>query len=133
MMANAAGFDVARAEPLNVLAYAPGEEYRPHFDWFNPEWPAHQHDLSRYGQRVLTALIYLNEDFRGGETLFLATKYAFKGRTGDLIVFRNVDAAGAPDKSSLHAGRPVNAGEKWIVSQWVCDKPQGLRVPDDFR
>ena len=41
-------------------------------------------------------------------------------------MFRNVDAQGQPDPRTLHAGRPPTAGEKWLLSVWILDRP----VPD---
>jgi len=48
-----------------------------------------------------------------------ATAVAFEA-----LVFDNVDAAGAGDMNTLHAGQPVTRGEKWLLSQWIRDKPQ---------
>lgn len=108
-----------RAEPMNVLRYRLGEEYRPHHDFLSDA----ETDLARRGQRVRTALIYLNDDFTGGETHFLQPDIKFVGDPGDVIVFDNVDAAGAPDISARHASRPVISGEKWLASIWFRDRP----------
>ena len=112
-LAAIAGHAPETGEFLSVLSYARGQEYKPHFDWL-PEGP----DLERGGQRVATALFYLNDSYDGGETRFLETGVDVKGRPGDVLVFRNVTAEGAPDRASRHASLPVTNGVKWIASKW---------------
>ncbi|NWG91369.1 MAG: 2OG-Fe(II) oxygenase [Parvularculaceae bacterium] len=106
-------------EALTILRYRPGEQYHPHHDFLGPNDP----DLYVHGQRIRTALLYLNEGFIGGETHFLAPNIKFAGRSGDALVFHNVDDAGAPDVSARHAGLPVLRGEKWLASLWLRDRP----------
>lgn len=108
-IAAASGTDVAQGEPLQVLRYRPGEEYKPHFDAI----PGFDN------QRILTCLVWLNEDYEGGETLFLKTGLRAKGRKGDALLFCNVDADGQRDENSVHAGLPVKRGEKWLASRWI--------------
>ena len=69
--------------------------------------------------RALTALVYLNEDYRGGETRFIETGLDVKGRTGDALIFRNILANGDPDPASRHAGLPVLEGVKYLASRWI--------------
>jgi hypothetical protein len=40
-------------------------------------------------------------------------------------LFNNVDADGAPDHDTVHAGTPPTSGEKWVLSQWVRTRPIG--------
>ncbi|HEX8840522.1 MAG TPA: 2OG-Fe(II) oxygenase, partial [Sphingomicrobium sp.] len=87
-------------EPLQALRYYPGQEYRPHFDFVD----------GAEIQRLWTALIYLNEDYEGGETAFVRTGVEAKGRTGDVLVFRNTREDGSPEPLAEHAGKPVTAG-----------------------
>jgi len=114
----AAGLAPENGEMINVLMYRPGEEYRPHYDFFPIE--AARSDSS--GQRIRTLLVYLNEDYAGGETHFSTAGHKIKGRVGDGLLFHNCDANGAPDKSSLHAGLPVVSGQKWLLSKWYREK-----------
>ncbi|MBL8543237.1 MAG: 2OG-Fe(II) oxygenase [Hyphomonadaceae bacterium] len=109
-------------ELTNILHYSPGEQFRPHFDYLDPSNPSLQADLQARGQRVVTFLVYLNDDYEGGETEFPRLDYRFKGNTGDALMFGNVDARGAPDPRTLHAGLPPTSGEKWLLSQWVRNK-----------
>lgn len=96
-------------EPLQALRYHQGQEYRPHFDYVEgAEIP-----------RLWTALIYLNDDYHGGETAFVRTGIEVKGRTGDVLVFRNAAADGGPDPLAEHAGRPVTAGTKYLATRWI--------------
>ncbi|MDZ7628107.1 MAG: 2OG-Fe(II) oxygenase [Parvularculaceae bacterium] len=112
-----AGLPDEQGEFLSVMRYRPGEEYRPHFDTV-PPGP----DFDRNGQRVKTALLYLNDDYDGGETAFLTPGLTVKGAAGDIVVFSNVTADGRLDGASRHAGLAVTAGEKWLASKWFRAK-----------
>lgn len=112
-------------EPATVLHYDVGQRFAPHFDFLDPAIPGHVPDLARRGQRVATALVYLNDDYEGGETEFPSINWRFRGRPGDALVFDNVDPSGAPDMKSFHEGRPPTLGQKWLLSQWVRDRPPG--------
>lgn len=109
-------------EPTNVLHYDPGQEFQPHFDFMDPAEPHFTEQVRQTGQRVVTALIYLNDDFDGGETEFPRLNWRFKGKAGDALMFWNTAADGALEKNSLHAGLPPTRGEKWIYSKWVRDR-----------
>lgn len=123
-IARTAGVAAEKLETTNILHYAPGERYELHFDFFNPAVPQLAAQVRAQGQRVKTCLIYLNDDYEGGETDFPKLGLKFRGRTGDALFFENVRADGAVDMSTLHAGLPPARGEKWLLSQWVRDKPQ---------
>lgn len=125
-MAAAASMDPVTFEPFNVLRYAVGQRYEPHYDFLNPEVPALAEALALQGQRVATFLVYLNDDYEGGETAFPELDWSLKANRGDGLLFFNVDAKGAPDPRTLHAGLPPASGEKWLLSQWIRDKPQPI-------
>ena len=102
-----------------VLHYAPGQQFFPHYDFLDTAEPGYARQVAEYGQRVLTFLIYLSEDFEGGETDFPKFDWRYKGKTGDALFFWNVLPNGQPDRRLLHAGLPPTTGEKFLFSQWV--------------
>ena len=106
-----------------LMHYEVGQEFRPHHDFIDPSKPGLAADLARRGQRMGTFLIYLNDDFEGGETAFPAAGISFRGRTGDALFFANILRDGSPDPLTLHTGRPPTSGEKWILSQWIRERP----------
>lgn len=108
---------VTHMEPPNILHYAPGEEFAPHYDCLYGL--AGSPDGS---DRRVTFLLYLNDDFEGGELVFPRTGFRHKGAKGDGMFFANM-VDGKPDPLSLHAGLPVERGEKWLLSQWIRDRP----------
>ena len=57
-------------EPITVLHYAEGEQITEHFDFVDPNVPDHDQEIARKGQRIATFLVYLNDDYGGGETAF---------------------------------------------------------------
>jgi len=114
-IAAASGSDVRCGEPLQVLRYAPGQEYRLHSDAL-PGCPPAQ-------QRVTTFLIWLNDDYLGGETEFPQVRLKLRGRKGDGLLFRNAAPDGAPDMRAAHAGLPVTAGVKMLASRWIRATP----------
>jgi hypothetical protein len=109
-------------EPTQILHYDVGEEFRLHHDFLDPANPAHHEQLRSAGQRIATFLIYLNEEFEGGETEFPRAGVRYRGRTGDAIFWANLDMEGRPDPLTVHAGLPPTSGEKWILSQWIRDR-----------
>jgi prolyl 4-hydroxylase len=112
-------------EPAQIMHYSVGEEFRPHHDFLDPDSPGDRAQIERLGQRIATFLLYLNDDYVGGDTEFLKTGFRYRGRKGDGLLFANVDAARAPDPLTTHAGRPPTRGEKWILSQWIRDRSPG--------
>lgn len=109
----------ARGEPLQVLRYAPGGEYRAHMDAL----PATDN------QRVVTVLVYLNDAYEGGETDFPELGLRFRGRPGDALIFGNITADGQADPRSRHAGLPVRSGTKLIASRWIRRAPYAFPPP----
>jgi prolyl 4-hydroxylase len=114
-LAAASGTDVRAGEPLQVLRYAPGEQYHEHSDALPGVAPSRQ--------RVLTFLVYLDEDYEGGETRFPALGFEVRGRAGDGLLFRNALADGSPDSRAIHAGLPVTRGVKHLASRWIRAAP----------
>jgi prolyl 4-hydroxylase len=120
-LAAASGTAAEQGEPLQVLRYRPGGEYKPHFDaipgFANP--------------RAMTFLVWLNEDFEGGETLFPTPGLKIRGRTGDGLLFRNTGADGRRDPAAGHAGLPVTRGDKLIASRWIRERPFEMPLGED--
>lgn len=121
----AAGLPLANQEPTNVLHYLAGEEYRPHFDFITRS-ALNEAELRACGQRAATVLVYLNDDYEGGETEFPELRLRYKARTGDALLFFNLTPEGEPDPRTLHAGLPPVRGEKWLYSKWIRQRPYPL-------
>ncbi len=129
-LAAASGLSVSGMQGPQVLHYAVGERFTPHYDFLDPQLEGPARDIALRGQRVATALVYLNDDLQGGETDFPLIGVRHRGGRGDGLVFANVDEAGQPDRQTLHAGLPPTAGEKWLLSQWIRDRaPPGVGDP----
>lgn len=112
-------------EPSQVLHYSVGQRFKPHHDFLDPANPAYREDLARFGQRIATFLIYLNDGYQGGETSFPAIGLNYRAQEGDALFFANVTRDGDPDPKTLHAGLPPTSGEKWVFSQWIRDRFPG--------
>ena len=121
-LADAAGLPVMNLNAPQVLHYAVGQRFEPHVDFFDPAIPDQAQKIASVGQRAATALVYLNDEgLEGGETDFPRLPLRHRGGRGDALVFFNLDAAGQPDRRTVHAGLPPTRGEKWLLSQWIRD------------
>jgi prolyl 4-hydroxylase len=114
-----AGVALADLEPPMVLNYQPGQAFGPHFDYLDPEQPALAPSIVRFGQRVATFLLYLNEDYEGGETDFPDLGWRYRGAKGDALLFWSAEADGSLNRQTRHAGLTPTSGEKWVLSQWI--------------
>jgi prolyl 4-hydroxylase len=80
-------------------------------------------ELASRGQRIATFLVYLNDDYTGGETRFGRIGLSHRGARGDALLFANTDERGRPDEDTMHAGLSPATGEKWVFSQWIRSLP----------
>jgi len=117
-----AGVPFPHCELMGVLRYQPGQQYLPHHD-FLPEDAADYSEVKRSGQRTRTLLVSLNEGYGGGETVFPRLGVEYSGTTGAGVLFHNTDKHEAPYPETLHAGKPVLSGEKWLLTLWCRAKP----------
>ena len=105
-------------EPIQGQRYAPGQEFKPHTDTFEPGgYDFYVHTAER-GQRTWTAMIYLNEPEDGGATRFKAIGKTIHPETGKLLAWNNLLPDGRPNRATLHQGMKVRRGTKYIVTKW---------------
>jgi len=122
-VAAAVGIESRFFEVAKLLHYEPGQQFHAHCDFQEPSTPALRQEIERHGQRVATVLVYLNDDYAGGETDFPRIGLRYRGARGDALIFSNVRADGSPDYDTLHAGLPPASGVKWVLSQWIRSRP----------
>jgi prolyl 4-hydroxylase len=111
---------VERGEGIQVLHYRPGAEYKPHYDYFDPDQPGTPTILKRGGQRVGTLVMYLNDPEAGGGTTFPDVGLEVAPRKGSAVFF-NYNRP-HPATRSLHGGAPVLAGDKWVATKWLREE-----------
>lgn len=107
--------DDQKTEKAQIQYYKIGKEFKPHYDYFDPEVDP---DYLVNGQRSWTVMIYLNNVEEGGCTYFPELKEEIQPKKGRLVVWCNLDNKGKMDKNTLHQGLPVIKGEKWILTKW---------------
>jgi hypothetical protein len=122
-MAAASRMPWTHMEAPTILHYAEGEQIRDHFDFVDPQAPNYSQLLREQGQRMITFLLYLNDEYEGGETDFPQLGVSHRGTRGAALYFKNAHPDGQPDERMVHAGRPPVRGEKWIVSQFIRSVP----------
>ena len=98
-----------------------------HFLLDRPHWQTERH---RGGQRSWTAMVYLNTPEAGGATAFPALDLTIAPEPGMLVVWDNMDRKGRPNRATLHAALPVEAGVKYVVTQWYRQGEWSLRGRD---
>ncbi|TPG04297.1 2-oxoglutarate-dependent dioxygenase [Rhodanobacter glycinis] len=118
-LAGLLGVPVNHGEGLQILHYLPGQEYEPHYDWFDPEQAGYDAITAVGGQRIASVVMYLNTPAQGGGTAFPELGLTVTARRGSAVYF----AYEGGDRSSLHAGLPVLQGEKWIATKWLRERP----------
>ena len=110
---------INNSEQFQLVHYGPGNEYKPHFDAFDKSTKEGQNNWFPGGQRMVTALAYLNDVEEGGATDFPKIDVSVKPNKGDVVVFHNcIEGTTEINPQALHGGSPVIAGEKWAVNLW---------------
>jgi len=109
-------------EAATVLHYKGSEQIRNHFDFIDPGSPHYAEQIHQRGDRIITFLLYLNDNYEAGETEFPEAGVKHKGTRGDGLFFVNVGDDGKPDLRTVHAGLPPSEGEKWVITQFIRNK-----------
>ena len=117
------GFERDQGESFQGQRYTPGQQFKPHTDWFPQNSPAWAMERENGGQRCFTAMAYLNDVADGGETDFPRLDLAVTPRQGVLLVWNNADRNGAPNPFTVHAGNPVGSGSKYVITRWYRCRP----------
>ena len=114
------GIPEENMEGTHVVKYEIGGEYKVHHDFFHPNEGYYDNEVTkRGGQRVKTALVYLNDGYKGGSTDFPQMERTITPKIGKLVVWDNTNEDGTLDFTSMHAGLPVEEGIKYIAVIWV--------------
>lgn len=117
------GIEVEYLEDWIFIKYEEGGEYKEHADFVDEDLPYAEEDKKILGGlRLKTVLIYLNDDFEGGETFFPNIDLTIKPKTGKLVVWENILTNRKKNKYSIHAGLPVSKGNKYIILTWVREE-----------
>lgn len=127
------GIDWRHSECLQFVRYETGDFFREHTDYFSDD---DQYTDMAAGQRIYTALLYLNEDFIGGATDFPLLNISVVPKKGRMLLFKNTVSThelypsgnchgnkGRPDPRTLHKGAVVTQGRKYACNLWVLERP----------
>jgi prolyl 4-hydroxylase len=117
------GLPLTASEPLQGQRYAPGQEFKPHTDTFEPGgYDFYVHTASA-GQRTWTAMIYLNQPEDGGATRFKTIGKTVQPEAGKLLAWNNLLPDGRPNPATLHQGMKVRRGTKYVLTKWFRELP----------
>lgn len=106
-------FKILDSEVPQFLYYTEGGHYRPHYDgeglWTNPDGTK---QWKKTIDRDISTVLFLNDDFEGGEFIFPAYRIRIKPEPGLLIAFPSTH-------HYLHAVEPVKSGERVVSVCWM--------------
>jgi prolyl 4-hydroxylase len=121
-IADLLGLPLDASEPLQGQRYAPGQEFKPHTDTFEPGGYDYYVHTAQRGQRTWTAMIYLNQPEDGGATRFKTIGKTIQPETGKLLAWNNLNADGRPNPATLHQGMKVRKGTKYVLTKWFREQ-----------
>ena len=90
-------------EGYNLLKYNSGQQYKKHYD-----------GGTKIG-RAISAVIYLNENYEGGELEFPNFNVKIKPEAGMLVLFPS-------NFAYAHVAHPVTSGTKYALVTWIRDQ-----------
>lgn len=111
--------------PISFVKYEKGDEYKEHYDSYGnlKDFPNIES-----GDRVKTSILYLNDDYVGGETKFSFEGVEIKSSAGDLLVWDNLNKDGTLNRRTLHSGLPIIEGTKYIIVVWIREREFNIQI-----
>ncbi|WP_251358451.1 2OG-Fe(II) oxygenase [Kangiella sp. TOML190] len=105
--------NISSFEKPQALIYSKGGFYDYHADSEN--WDKHQKQWVKSANRDYSLLIYLNDDFDGGELTFPNFQMRLKPRKGMLLCFPS-------DHRYLHKAELTTQGHRYVIVSWARAK-----------
>lgn len=132
------GISLSFAEKIQVIYYDTNQRYNQHWDgWKHDRSEASFQYMKNKGQRLATALCYLNTVDKGGNTTYGGSTTFTKlnihvpAEKGKLLVFHNVyKDTNRLHPDTQHAGTPVIKGEKYAFNLWFREVPRGQTLKE---
>lgn len=103
-----------------VLRYNVGGKYGQHAD--SEIYDAQQGLFFRVADRDISVLVYLNDDYEGGELTFNRLNYSYRPAAGDLVLFPSGNLY-------LHQAQRVTRGSKYALVSWASLKASQKLFP----
>ena len=103
-------------EPAVLLKYQFDDYFRPHLDLNRQVWNG------QVSNRVATILLYLNDDFQGGQTYFPLLGINTQPRRGRIVYWRYDYEDHIKNQQMQHSGEPVRSGTKYAVCLFLRDR-----------
>lgn len=97
------GIDPIDPSPLVISKYNQGTEMGPHIDWYG----------DNMSDPVMSSVLYLNDNYEGGELYFPKFDIKIKPKAGSIIIFPSVDPY-------FHESLLIESGVKYMSpSFWI--------------
>lgn len=103
--------DVLYSDTAQLVRWLPGHELIPHADNINPEGTPNV-----TAHRSFSSILYLNDDYDGGETFFPGHNLRIKPQPGTLVLF----GAGC---DYVHGVTRVTRGQRYTYAGWFTHDP----------
>jgi hypothetical protein len=102
--------------PFEIIKYTRSTEPSdPHHDTYDKAYLQHYH----VKQRFATMVLFLNDDYQGGETYFPLLDKVIYPKKGTLLFFYNVHSNMTTRNTSLHHSYSITHGEKWVAHRCI--------------
>lgn len=111
-------------EAIDIYNYETGQYLDLHHDY--PYEPRMIDHYKYGGDRVGTGIFWFNDDFIGGETYFPKLDVEVTPKQGGFLYFKQ-SYDEATNWLTIHEGRLLTQGTKWIASCFFSDRPKVRR------
>ena len=125
LIADALGIHWSYSDSTQAQKYSPGQEYKAHYDFFEPDTRDYQVHCQDRGQRTWTFMVYLNDVEAGGGTRFRRIEKTFMPKQGMAVIWNNLNPDGSVNRNTIHHGMKVRSGTKYIITKWFRERGFG--------
>lgn len=119
-------------ESPDLMRYQPGGHYMRHADSENMD--VQTQTWKKVIDRDISMLLYLNDDFEGGELTFSKFNYQLKPKAGTVVLFPS-------DHRYIHQAEMVKSGVRYAIVSWasiagmakIAKKPPACAITVEYK